>query len=134
MGETLAAVLVVHQRLSWTIGRLSISVHTAILGLMKGSIVVVQCNRSVMMWIARDMSGSGLYTLWVDQRPEINKDGYYKVNEALMGTLLMTIHPSKFPWPSIKLVRGECVEFNLNKASASQTTLQNTGESNVAVE
>lgn len=67
------------------------------------------------MWIARDMAGTGLYTLWVGPKPIIDNKGYYCTDDCASpsaqnskGSLLMTIHESKWPWGELKLDRGSC--------------------------
>lgn len=64
------------------------------------------------MWLSRDMSGCGLYTLWISGEPELNHDGYYKYSNhgEHVSLLLVSIHPSKLPWDDLKLDRGECMK------------------------
>ena len=67
------------------------------------------------LWVSRDASGTGLYTLWAHKPPMLDKDGYYKMDteQGNTGLLLMTIHESKWPWPTIKMDRGESREVYL---------------------
>lgn len=67
------------------------------------------------MYISRDAAGSGLYTLWVNGKPAMDKNGYFKyaVADGHPSLLLMTIHPSKYPWDALKLDRGECIQVEL---------------------
>ena len=86
---------------------------------------MVKSDMVAKMWIARDMSGTGLYTLWADNHPMLDEAGYYKASsdKTSVGTLLMTIHSSKFPWESIALDRGECKAFILVPAMSSDRSI-----------
>ena len=81
------------------------------------------------IWLSRDMAGSGLYTIWLNGKPEINKDGYYKFSYDTehVSILLVTIHPSKWPFEGIKLDRGDCIELALTSVDASAELLDSLG-------
>lgn len=73
------------------------------------------------LWLARDMGGSGLYTVWLNAEPEINSDGYYKYTASgdHVSLLLVTIHPSKLPWEDLALDHGDCIELTLERVGTS---------------
>ncbi len=84
------------------------------------------------LWLARDMGGSGLYTLWINNEPEINSDGYYKYSAVAdsASLLLVTIHPSKFPWNDLVLDKGDCIVLELHRLECACNTVSNiTGQS-----
>ena len=73
--------------------------------------------QSISLWLARDMGGSGLYSLWSGQEPEIDPNGYYKYSSdgySDFSILLLTIHPSKLPWEELSLDRGDCIHLALS--------------------
>lgn len=82
--------------------------------------VVDNVDHSPHIWISRDTALSGMYSIWINGKPALNKEGYYKFsNESGHASmLLMTIHPGKYPWDELKLTRGECIEVELNVVDA----------------
>jgi hypothetical protein len=78
-------------------------------------VMMVVNNDIAKLWMARDAAQSGLYTLWAYNKPDMDNAGYFKVDitRAPMAVLLMSIHPAKFPWDSLKLDRGEVIEIDM---------------------
>ena len=88
------------------------------------------------MWVARDMAGTGLYTLWLGEKPTIDNKGYYRTadDNKLKGTLFMTIHDSKMPWTDLKMDRGECKHVFLVPEYAPKIDPKDSGEQNAVLQ
>jgi hypothetical protein len=61
------------------------------------------------LWIARDSALSGMYTVWCGGRPDMNAQGFFKCGTPSDSdkTLLITVHPSKWPLGNNTLEPGE---------------------------
>lgn len=84
---------------------------------------MVVANDIARMWLARDAAQSGLYTLWAYNKPDMNKEGYFRSSPECgpRAVLLMSIHPAKFPWDALKLDRGEVVELEMGVTAVDKS-------------
>lgn len=84
---------------------------------------MVVANNIAKMYISRDAAQSGLYTLWAYNKPTMNNEGLFKSDPTShpLSVLLMSIHPSRWPWDALKLDRGEIIEVDLGVVGIDTT-------------
>lgn len=85
--------------------------------------MVVSATDIPKIWVARDVASSGMYTIWVYNKPKMSKAGYYEADTTChpLSILLISIHPVKFPWDALKLDRGDCIEVEMDVIAIDTT-------------
>jgi hypothetical protein len=72
-----------------------------------------------MVWIARDTTDDGVYTMWANNPPVLRGDGYWgiikgvSVSDTQQPLLMLSAHCKKWPFPDLWLAKGECFKVDL---------------------